>query len=230
MFQDNNSKPKQLIKEVVKMKNILICMVFVVVAFCATSAWAITASVSAPAITVNATVPTVTGGLSVSLSQITGEDPVTHLGGVWTAATSMSFGTLVWHPENGTNGKPLNIFLPTSYYAVDIGVSDNTGTDWRVTQARASMVRSAGGNIDDKVNVTFSKQTSATVSAWQDKFTFGESAGKVYTKAQLAGGWLRIYYGIATGEAGRDAANATPIGLDTPAGTYQGSVTITLSP
>jgi opacity protein-like surface antigen len=225
VFKNNNYKQKESIKEVVKMKNILICMVFVVVAFCATNAWAITTPVSAPAITVNATVPTVTGGLSVVVSKVIGTD--------FTPATSMSFGTLVLDPDN-------HIFIPAdkSYYAVDIGVSDNTGTDWRVTQARASMVRPAGGNIDNKVNVTFVKQTSSTVGTELKKVSFNASNATVYTKTQLAGGWLRIYYGIGTGgTVGNvpggtplDASDVTPIGLDTPAGTYTGSVTITLAP
>jgi hypothetical protein len=68
------------------------------------------------------------------------------------------------------------------------------------------------------------------VSSELSKFSFANSNSKAFTKAQLAGGWLRIYYGIGTGEAGKDAAGVTPIGLDTPAGTYAGSVTITLTP
>jgi hypothetical protein len=217
MFQNEKGKQKQSIKKEVKMKNILIGMIFVFVAFCATNAWAITTPVSAPPITVSATVPTETGGLTVTVNKVVGD--------VWTTASSIGFGTLDLDPVN-------NIFTPADkgYYAVDIGVADNTGTDWRISHARGSLVRSAGGNIDNKVNVTFVKQTGKTTTAWSEMYTFGESAGKVYTKTQLAGGWLRIYYGIATGQAGKDAANATPIGLDTPAGTYTGSVTITLSP
>lgn len=213
MFKNNNCKQKQSIKEVVKMKNILICMVFVVVAFCTTSAWA----GSSQTVTVNATVPTVTGGLSVTVSKVTGT--------VWTDATSISFGTLVWDTVN-------NIFLPASgiYYAVDIGVTDNSGTAWTVTHTRVSLA-GQGTNLDNKVNVVFNKQTSSTVGTELSKFSFGNSNGKAFTKATLSGGWLRIYYGIGTGNPAKpDATGVTPIGLDTPAGTYTGSVTITLTP
>ncbi len=216
---NNNSKQKQSIKEVVKMKNILRCMIFVVVAFCATNAWA----AASKTVTVNATVPTQTGGLTVGISKVVGT--------TWTPGqTSVSFGSLVWHPENGTNGKPLNIFLPTMYYAVDIGVSDNSGTAWVVTHTRSSLA-GQGTNIDNKVNVSFVKQTSDTVGVELSKFSFGSSNSKAFTKATLAGGWLRIYYGIGTGDPAKpDASGVTPIGLDTPAGTYTGSVTITLTP
>ena len=215
MFKNNNSKLKQLLKEVVKMKNILIiCMVFVVVAFCATGAWASTSQT----VNVNATIPTMTGGLTVSVSQV---DSATGL--IWTPAASISFGTLVWNPAN-------SIFLPDSYYAVDIGVVDNSGNAWTVTHTRTFLANGAY-NLNNKVNVSFNKQTSSTVGTELQKVSYGNSNSIAYTKAQLAGGWLRIYYGIGTGSLTKpDATGVTPIGLDTPAGTYTGSVTITLTP
>lgn len=210
MFKINTGELKQTTKEVGKMKNILRCMIFVVVAFCATSAWA----ASSATVTVNATVPTVTGGLTVTVSKVTGT--------VWTAATSISFGTLVWDTVN-------SIFLPASYFAVDVGVTDNSGTAWTVTHTRASLANGTN-NLNNKVNVSFNKQTSSTVATELQKVSYANSNSIAYTKAQLAGGWLRIYYGVGTGEPGKDAAGVTPIGLDTPAGTYTGSVTITLTP
>jgi hypothetical protein len=220
MFKNNNSKQGQLIKEVVKMKNILICMIFVVVAFCATTnALAITTPVSAPAITVSATVPVISGGLSVTVSK--------YIGTVGTpVSAAMPFGNLVL----GSNG----VFAPSDggYYGVDIGVTDNTGTNWQLQHVATWLARTSGtaANINNKVNVTFSKQLTGTSTEWQEKYTYGEALSKSYTKSLLTGGWLRIYYGIATGEAGKDATNATPIGLDTPSGTYSGTVTITLAP
>lgn len=209
MFKNNNSKQQS--KKVVKMKNILICMVFVVVAFCATSAWAVTSQT----VTVSATVPTMTGGLEVIVSKVTGT--------VWTPATSIDFGTLVWDSLH-------DIFLPPMYYAVDIGVTDNTPTVWTVTHTRASLA-GQGTNLNNKVNVSFNKQTSDTVGSELRKVSFGNSQSIAYTKTQLADGWLRIYYGVGTGDKLKpDAPDVTPIGLDTPAGTYTGSVTITLTP
>lgn len=201
------------------MKNILRSMIFVVVAFCATSAWA----ASSKTVTVNATVPQVTGGLSVSVSKVTGED-IDGNGGVWDdTATSISFGTLSWDSTN-------SIFLPDSYYAVDVGVLDNSGNAWTVTHNRQSLA-SGTNNLNSKVNVSFNKQTTKADGQELSKYSFGDSNGKAFTKAQLSGGWLRIYYGIATGNPNKpDATGVKPIGLDTPAGTYSGSITITLTP
>jgi hypothetical protein len=76
------------------MKNILRCVIFAGVAFCASSAWA----ASSQTVNVNATVPTVTGGLSVTVSK------VPTAGGSWIPATVISFGNLIWDTTN-------NIFL-----------------------------------------------------------------------------------------------------------------------
>ena len=190
------------------MKKIFMGVVFVIVALCATNVWAAVSQT----VGVSATVPTVTGGLSVTVSKV--------VGGVFSAASSVNFGTLVLDPVN-------NIYTTSdqSYYAVDIGVTDNTV--WTLTHTRSSLI-SGVNNLDSNVNVTFVKQTTTTGTELS-KFSFGLSDAKAFTKAALAGGWLRIYYGLGTGSTG-DAAGVTPIGLDKPAGTYTGAVTITLTP
>ncbi|MDD5561470.1 MAG: hypothetical protein PHT50_05015 [Candidatus Omnitrophica bacterium] len=211
MFGNNNRKQEKSMKEVIKMKNLLICcIVFVVVVFCVTNAWA----AASQTVSVNATVPTMAGGLSVTVSKV--------VGSVWTTASSISFGTLIWDNTN-------KIFLPNCYYAVDIGVTDNSGTVWTLTHTRVNLA-GQGTNLNGKVNVSFNKQTSSSVGTELAKYSYANSQNIAYTKTQLSGGWLRIYYGVGTGEAGKDATGVTPIGLDTPAGTYTGSVTITLTP
>lgn len=195
------------------MKKMFIGMFFVIVAFCATNVWA----AATQTVAVSATVPTVTGGLSVVVSKV--------IGTTFTPASSISFGTLTLDPVN-------NIYTTTdqSYYAIDIGVIDNTATVWTVAHTRASLV-SGANNLDGKVNVSFVKQTSSTVSSLLQKVSFTNSQSISYNKTALAGGWLRVYYGLGTGDpANPDATGVTPIGLDTPAGTYTGSVTITLTP
>ena len=227
MFKNNYSQQKESIKEVVKMKSKLICLVFAAVAFCATSAWA----GSSQTVPVIATVPVMTGGLTVAISKVTGSGQ-----GSWELnKSSIDFGTLVWHPENGSDGNPMNIFLPPSYFAVDIGVTSNTLANWTLTHTHTSLA-GAGGNLDDKVNVVFVKQVNSLQGFELNKVSFGNSNVAAFTKLALLGGWLRIYYGVGTGEIdqqtklGKDAPGVTPIGLDTTAGTYTGSVKITLAP
>jgi hypothetical protein len=73
------------------------------------------------------------------------------------------------------------------------------------------------------------------------KVSFAESGtNKSFSKTQLkegaTQGWLRIYYGIGTGnkvttdQCTDDAPNVVPIGMDKPYGDYAGAATLTLTP
>lgn len=173
-------------------------------------------------ITVTAAVPTISGGLNVTVSKIQASD------GTWLVSDpdlSIDFGTL-------TRDTTFNIFKSLYYYAVDIGVTDNTGTVWTITHTRNSIQKDAINNLDGNVNVTFMQQTNSSTATQLQKLSFANSNNVAYTKTQLGSGWLRIYYGIGTGATGAsgDAPGVTPIGVDKPAGTYTGSVVITLTP
>ena len=175
-------------------------------------------------------------GLDVHITKVTN--------GQWPPAgtpseSSIAFGTLTYDSTN-------HIFLPNCYYAVDVGVLSNAA-DWTVTHTISSMINQSGfsANLDHNVNVTFARtenvvdpntgEVTGTNDTILDKITFAESNNRSYTKSQLSSGWLRIYYGIATGNKNpsngtTDAPNALPITTDKPAGNYVGSVTITLTP
>lgn len=169
-------------------------------------------------INVTATVPTITDGLNVTVSKVDANT------GTWLQSDPnipIDFGTL-------TLDMAFNVFRPAVYYAVDIGVTNNAGGAWTVTHTRNSIQKDAVNNLDGNVNVTFMKQTSASAATQLQKVSFANSNNIAYTQAQLNGGWLRIYYGIGSGSG--DATGVLPIGLDKPAGTYTGSVVITMTP
>lgn len=168
-------------------------------------------------ITVTAYVPTVATGLNVTVSKIRASNNYWEYSG---SDLPIDFGTL-------NLDSVYNIFRATYYYAVDIGVVDNTGATWTLTHLRNSIHKGAD-NLDNNVNVTFIKQTSASSGIELRKVSFANSGNITYSKNDLTGGWLRIYYGIASGS--NDASGVTPIGLDKPTGTYTGSVVIRLTP
>jgi len=152
-------------------------------------------------------------GLTVTVSKVVGT--------TWTLATGVAFGSLVFDAKN-------NIFTTGgSYYAMDVGINSNAA-DWTVTH-RVTSVTNGTDTLDNNINVTFMKQTSDTIGTQLDKVSYANSNNKAYTKTQLSGGWLRIYYGLATGD-GTDAPNTTPIGSVKNYGNYQGTITITLTP
>ena len=214
MHKDKNVINKKTItREVVKMRNIAICMMIAIsVTFCATGAFAGTSQT----ISLNATVPTVSGGLNVVISKVTGN--------AWSSDTAINFGTLVWDTTN-------KIFTAPNYYAVDVKVNDNSGTVWTLTHTRASLKKDATNNLDNNVNVSFYKETlsgTTTTESLLQTLSYNNSNNVAYTKTQLGTGWLRMYYGIGTGSG--DASGVLPIGATQSAGTYTGSVTITLTP
>lgn len=155
-------------------------------------------------------------GLTVTVSKVVGT--------TWTQVPSIDFGNLTFDATN-------HIFVTAdgSYYAVDVGV-DSNAADWLVTHTVTSLVNGSD-NIDHNVNVTFMLQTSnATGNKIGDVMSYAASNSKSFTKAQLAGGWLRVYYGIATGDKAKDGADVTPIGANQTNGSYTGRVTFTLTP
>jgi len=162
-------------------------------------------------VTVKANIPQM-NSLSVTVSRITASNDD------WNSATSMDFGTLNFDNVN-------HIFRSNYYYAIDVGANTNAA-NWTLTHTRSS-ITNGSANLNDKVNVSFVKQINDTTDIPLDKLSYQNSHNKSYSKANLSGGWLRIYYGLGTGLD--DAPGVTPIGSDTPYGNYQGSVTLTLT-
>jgi hypothetical protein len=153
-------------------------------------------------------------GLTVTVSKVVGT--------TFSPATTIDFGNLVYDTVN-------KIFRTSdaSYYAVDVGC-DSNAADWIVTHTVTSLANGAS-NLDYNVNVTFMKQVSDTSGTQMGNIlSYGGSNNKAFTRSQLSGGWLRVYYGIATG--GADAADVIPITSTKTYGTYSGRVTFTLTP
>lgn len=203
-----------------KEKLLTVLLVTVMVLFTATTSFAL----QTKTITVSASITSQPQAMNVTVTPV---NSATDQWGTGSSSQPISFGTLTYNSG-------LGIFLPTNYYAVDIGVVDNSGNVWVLTHQTTS-VANGSANLDSNINVTFVKQLTSTSTEWENKLTYGESNNVQYNKTQLAGGWLRIYYGIATGNkvpanGTVDATNATPITISKPIGTYSGQVTLRLTP
>ncbi len=120
-----------------------------------------------------------------------------------------------------------HIFLADSYYVLDVG-ADTNATNWSITYNASNIVGPNGYILDDHINVVMVKQTKKTWSLLK-KCTYGGCRYVTFTKSDLLGGWLRIYYGIATGDEDVDAPGAKVITTDVPAGVYSGTITVTLT-
>ncbi|MCM8796201.1 MAG: hypothetical protein NC928_05925 [Candidatus Omnitrophica bacterium] len=157
----------------------------------------------------------------------------------WSAVTNylIDFGTLQWDSQ-------YKIFRGQYYGAVDVAVFDNTQTAWTITHTRTSLTKGTA-NLDENVNVVGYKVTCTKCDGTDDtqteifKKSYKDSNGQTVTRTQVSGGWLRIFYGIAGGikpgdpnpnGCSVDAPGVKPVTMDKPYGTYQGTVTLTLSP
>lgn len=184
-------------------------------------------------ITLTATIPNSQVGLDIVVTPVT---PVGCTGNndTWgTPTTSMAFSGLTWDST-------YKIFRAAKYYAVDVGVLDNVSLSWTITHTRTNfaLLTDSSKLLNDRVNVTFMKQTSSTAGTELAKQSYANSNGGTFSKATLGSGWLRVYYGFASGIAPGDpnpggcvvdASGVIPVKMDLPAGNYQGSVTLTLS-
>jgi hypothetical protein len=142
-----------------------------------------------------------------------------------TAVTSppynIDFGTLTADTEN-------NILVANQYYAVDVGVVSNV--PWTVSYS-ATSITGPSGNLNNNVNVTFVGTTGGDSETELSKTSYANAmSGVSYTDANFGSGeWLRLYYGIGTGETSQDAAGVEPIPIDTPTGNYSGTVTLSVT-
>ncbi len=136
--------------------------------------------------------------------------------------TEINFGKLKFDANTG-------VWRATCYYVVDIGVNTNA-PNWSLQHQVTPLTDKKGHFLDTKVNVKFVKmvqQNGNDVEAGELGYWSYGMSNATFTPGQLQGGWLRIYYGIATGSG--DATGVTPITMETPAGTYSGTITLTLT-
>ncbi|MBD3246422.1 MAG: hypothetical protein GF333_05365 [Candidatus Omnitrophica bacterium] len=141
-------------------------------------------------------------------------------GNTTNTTNAVDFGRLTFDPQ-------LNIFTADAYYFVDIGVGTNT-PQWSLEHAVTPVQRAGGEDtLDDHINVVFVKQLSDIASEQLSKVSYANSDEHTYTRDQLSGGWLRVFYGIGTGDD-QDAPGVSPVTVEKPSGDYVGEVTITL--
>lgn len=149
--------------------------------------------------------------LKVDISKINDEH--------WHEASNLAFGTLAYDEQ-------FHIFRANSYYAVDVGIIANE-PGWVVTHT-TTPVSNGADTLDNNINAVFMRLSQGSGEEIGN-FSFQDSNGISYnyTTIDSTQNWLRIYYGIASGNG--DAPGVEPITISKAPGTYTGSITITLT-
>jgi len=188
-----------------------------------------TATVFANAIplTVSATI---TPGTAIQLT-VTPVNATTNVFGTpSTTATTLPFGTL------GFNST-LGIFLPTNYFAIDIGETGGAGTPIvSVTYTEGTNPNALATNgLGTKTTATFVTEAISGSSTVETPSSLGKKRliDLTGTAGQLAtipsGSWERVYVGVWTGStvAPADPTNGKPFANTDVGGTYTGTLTFT---
>ncbi len=204
-----------------KMKKsiVLILALFLVVGGFSTSFAA-----SSRTLNVQANVPATSGAMTVVVKKV---DVAT------STATTDSSGTMSMGDLTTSTADP-NIYAAPYYYYVDVSVVDNTQTVWTLTHTRTSFTRSGGSEtLDNNFNVTFKKVTATDGAGTSlSAVSYANSNNVAFSKTTFSstpGSWMRIIYGLG-GTAADNAGVTALTKASTVAGTYNGTVTITLTP
>ncbi len=146
--------------------------------------------------------------------------------------SGIGFGPLTYDPE-------FKIFTADIYYAVDVGVVDNSGA-WTLTHTVTSMTNGVD-NLNDNINVSVAEIALNTISGNGEevgslnKVSYTDSNGLAYNQASIGPGhWFRFYYGVGTGNddpinGAVDNPGVVPVDASKSSGPYSGTITLTLS-
>lgn len=149
----------------------------------------------------------------------------------WVPGTvsAFNFDPLTYNSENG-------IWVPAHYFAVDVGVSGGVGNP-NVTVSYGSESSPVGQpkGLGYKATASFIKVTGPTGTQVETPFATHPkkllksiTSGESITRTEIAGGFLRLYVGIYTGnDTGLNAAGGEPFTNGDLPGSYTGTVTVT---
>ncbi len=173
--------------------------------------------------TLTASVPTATG---VSINAASVDATTGTFTNLASTATTLSFDIMTY---NSTYG----FWSPDHYFAVDVGTTGGSGSLTTVvtyTEGANPNSGTARNGLGYKGKATFMKvtgtgtETTETAIAAHGIKKFVDLTGTTVTPAQVTGGWLRVYLGIATGATGEPTGAEMFTNLDAP-GTYDGTIT-----
>lgn len=204
------------------MKTKISIAVFCVLAMLGLPSAAIAATTSTT-FTVSATVLAATG-VTIAASRVnSSNNQFTAVAG-----TGLSFNPLTYSAANG-------IYLPDHYFALDVGTTGGVGTpDVTVIYTEGANPNNPAHGLGWKATATFVKvtgpinaQIETGIASHGPKKLLKSLSGESITKAQISGGFLRIYLGIVSKDLTAifpDPADAELFTNVDAAGAYNGTL------
>jgi len=187
-------------------------------------------------------------GISISITPVYhmgSEDPKKHVWGSPSPGLTANFGELSETSGYTPEGDYWVFYGPDRYFSIDIawagGGAPKDGQISFTYDGSTSPEGVSDEGLGDRSVLTFAK---TVLTEWPDKTsdtTLGHigTNGKVkladlsllgvtVTDDDILGGWLRVYFGVATGAKG-DPEGTKTFGPGDPAGTYSAEFTVTFS-
>ncbi len=134
--------------------------------------------------------------------------------------TDLNLGKLVLDPDN-------NIFLPVSYYAIDVG-SDGAGNNPDISVSYVDDAWPVGSTVklSNRGTISFAQVIYGQAEPVNIAgMSLGQANGYSVPEQPL-GSWLRVSVGVATGSATLDEGDATPFTASDLPGQYIGTLTL----
>ena len=166
----------------------------------------------------------------VKLTEVDSNGTATPTDDIWGTSTDITAGGSInftaTHPMilNTTTG----VYSTGYYYVLDVspgsgGWSGSTGVVMSYISGTPDIADHSVATLVKAVYVSPTQTTETPIGAGKYKFTNIPGAVSVGT---LQGGWLRVYVGLSTGEAG-EPTGVTPFTAASASGTYSGTLTLT---
>ncbi|MBF0503468.1 MAG: hypothetical protein HQL14_00045 [Candidatus Omnitrophica bacterium] len=197
------------------------------------------ASLTSAQITLSALIPAASS-LSLTVTPVDASTDV--FGTPVVGASTIAFGTLAYKPA-------LGIYLPASYYAVDIGtngagtpsvtVTYTEGANGNPGNPNGGTSTAALGGLGTKTTATFVTEAQSisgtAVTTVESTTSLGKkrlidltgTAGTLSSSSIPAGSWERVYIGVWSGssKSPADPSNGKPFSTSDAGGTYTGTLT-----
>jgi len=193
-------------------------------------------------ITASTTMPPATG-ISISITPVyhmSSEDPKNHVWGSPSSDLTANFGELKETSGYTAGGDYWVFYGPDRYFSIDIawagGGAPENGQISFTYEGSESPPEVTDEGLGDRSVLTFVKtvlvkwpnKTSDTTLGrigTNGKVKLANLSGTMVTDDDILGGWLRVYFGVATGAEGEPEGTKT-FGPGDPAGTYKAEFTV----
>ncbi len=158
-------------------------------------------------------------GVSMAVNTVTGTTftPV--------SGTTLTYGALQFNTTT-------KVFLAPNYFTIDVANIGAGSPNTTITYVAGTVPTGATSSLGSNSSIAFDKEvfTSSSTPPAETLISgpaiLANVSGLNIPSASTAGGWLRMYMGICTGNTSTDPSGCTPFKSTDAVGAYKGQLTV----